>query len=101
MAQESKRDEASDTWDGLKSGIKAILGDMDKDGAISKEIAGILGPFAITLEKMSQWKESELEEYVKSLPLQSVATYQRIPINQEFIIGIKKLNPQSSRSNGM
>ena len=41
---------------------------------------------------MSEWKESKLEEYVESLPLKSVVPYQRIPINQEFIIGIKKLN---------
>lgn len=100
MAQESKQD-AADTSDGLKSGIQAILGDMDKDGAISEEIAGILAPFAVTLEKMSQWEESQLAEYVRSLQLKSVVTYQRIPINEELIIGIKKLNPQSSRSNGM
>ena len=89
-----------DKYDKLKSDIQAILGDMDKNGTISEEIAGVLGPFAVTLEKMSKWKESELEKYVGSLQLTSVAFYQRIPINQEFINGIKKLN-QQSESNGM
>lgn len=85
-------DEYFGTYGKLARDIKAILGDMDKDCTISEEIAGILDPFGVTLEKMSEWKESKLEEYVESLPLKSVVPYQRIPINQEFIIGIKKLN---------
>ena len=97
------KDEKKDNpfkYDELKTDIQAILGDMDKNGVISEEIAGILGPIAVTLEKMSKWKKSRLEGYVESLPLTSVATYQRIPIEQEFINGIKKLNPQS-QSKGM
>ena len=96
---EKKDNPLAHKYDELKTDIQAIFGDMDKDGTISQEITGILGPIAVTLQKMSRWKESELEEFVKALTLTSVATkYQRIAIDRIFINGIKKLNPQSPSS---
>ena len=82
--------------DGLHNQIQTILGDIDSDGAISKEIAGILKKYGVRLALMSKWNKSKLSEFVEKLPLKSITDdeigLKRIAVNETFVNGVKDLD---------
>ena len=95
-------DQLSTANDGLQNEIQRILGDIDGDGAISIEIAGILSKYGVKkLAVMSNWNRSALSEFAEKLPLKSIKDdafgLKRIVFNETFASGIKG----SDQSNGM
>ena len=86
--------------DGLHHQIKTILGDIDRDGVISKEIGGILKKYGVRLAVMSKWDKSKLREFVEKLPLKSITNdeigLKRIAVNETFVNGVKDLHQSNS-----
>ena len=85
----------------MQNQIEKILGDIDGDGMISKEIAGILSKYNVKLAGMSKWNKAKLSEFVEKLPLKSIKDdeigLKRIAVNETFAIGVKDLE----QSNGV